>query len=395
MMNSSHRKLSSVAQAVAIAFGLGAAAASCTPATPAPNTDGTGGQVAATGSGGSSTTSGSGGQSHSGGSTGSTSSGGAPGSGGTPGAGSGGTVATGGTTSAGTGGNGTATGGVTASGTGGDTANGGTNASGTGGATATGGTNASGTGGASATGSGGAGVAMGCNWVDDPVAKTSKFGTPAPADKIVLFDGTTLNGWHKQGKPGTPIDWKLGTDGTLLVVPSGSGQAVEVQSDMTFNDLCVHVEYLTPEPTTYRAANDVQDQGNSGVYLRSAYEMQVLDTHDSAPLIDGCGAVYQVQAPYSTACFQHGIWNTYEIEFKGPVWSGTTQSKLPQFVKVALNGTVVQGISPFQPNSKPVDVPMNPTKAGVMDMPGNQPLGLQDHLDPVKFRNIWVTIPKY
>jgi hypothetical protein len=392
MMNSSHRKLSSVAQAVALAFGLGAAAASCTPATPAPNTDGTGGQVAPTGTGGSNSSSGSGGESHSGGATGATSSGGAPGSGGTPGTGSGGSLSTGGTSSAGTGGSGTATGGTSASGTGGATAGG---ASGTGGASATGGTSASGTGGSSTTGSGGAGVAMGCNWVDDPVAKTSKFGTPAPADKIVLFDGTTLTGWHKQGKPGTPIDWKLGTDGTLLVVPSGSGQAVEVQTDMTFNDLCVHVEYLTPEPTTYRAANDVQDQGNSGVYLRSAYEMQVLDTHDSAPLIDGCGAVYQVQAPYSTACFQHGIWNTYEIEFKGPVWSGTTQSKLPQFVKVALNGTVVQGISPFQPNSKPVDVPMNPTKAGVMDTPGNQPFGLQDHLDPVKFRNIWVTIPKY
>jgi hypothetical protein len=134
---------------------------------------------------------------------------------------------------------------------------------------------------------------------------------------------------------------------------------------------------------------DPQKQGNSGVYLKSAYEMQILDTHTSPPMIDGCGSVYKIQAPLVVACNMYLVWNTYEIEFKSSVWTGTTRTKDATFVQVALNGKLVQ-----------MNVPLNVgalgyTQAGIADAPGPQPIALQDHRDLVRFRNVWATVPHY
>ncbi len=295
-------------------------------------------------------------------------------------------TATGGTTGSTTGGNSGSTGGSTgmagsgATGSGGTTGAGGTS---TGGTTGTGGTVVTGTGGSG----GNPGAGSGCNWVHDTTNDTWSFNPPA-ADKVVLFDGTTLSGWHKLNMPGTPVGWMLNSsEKTMQVVPSGTGQATQIQSNMKFDDVCVHVEYLTPSfPST---TTDVQKQGNSGVYLKSAYEMQILDTHNSPPLIDGCGAVYKVQAPLVVACNQYLVWNTYEIEFKSSVWDTSSPPKKIKdavFVQVALNGKIVQRNVSLNP-------PNGFTQAGIADAAGPQPLGLQDHLDLVKFRNIWVTIP--
>jgi hypothetical protein len=284
------------------------------------------------------------------------------------------------------------TGGSTTVGSGGSTAGTAGGLAGTVGSAGKGGSG--GTGGAQPGGAGGTGVstgaaggpATGCNWVHDTTNDTWAFN-PAAADKIVLFDGTTLAGWHKENMPGVPISWKLVSGGAMQVVPSGTGQATEVQSDMKFDNVCVHVEYMTPVfPST---TTDVQKQGNSGVYLKSAYEMQILDTSKLAPLIDGCGAVYKVAPPLVVACNQYLIWNTYEIEFQSSVWDATgKKTKDAVMVRVALNGKLVQ-----------LNVDLNPpggfTQAGIPDAPGPQPLGLQDHLDLVQFRNIWVTIPRY
>jgi hypothetical protein len=348
------------------ALALGIAAAGCTTAATADSSTGgssgqamsTGGSTGSPGTGGSIVGSGGSTVPGSGGLIGST------GSGGTETGQSGGAVGLGG--SVGSGG----------SPAGGSVGSGGASPTGTGGkiAMATGGS----------TGAGGSSAASGCNWITKPDG-TWAFAEPAAAAKIMLFDGTTLTGWHKQQMPGVAIDWMLLPDGTMKVVPNATNQAVEVQSDMKFEDLCVHVEYLTPMWTSMYNAN-VQRHGNSGVYLKSAYEMQILDTHDMAPLNDGCGAAYKVQAPLVVACNMYGIWNTYEIEFKSSGWTGTTKTKNATFARVALNGKIVQ---------MNTDLPLLVTQAGLMDAPGPQPLGLQDHLDTVSFRNIWVTVPHY
>jgi Domain of Unknown Function (DUF1080) len=351
---------------LAIAFGLGVAATACTPATPdSPATGGsvgTGGNVGV-GSGGSSTTG----------------TGGSPGSGGSQGAGSGGSTGSGG---AGTGESGgvVGTGGSLSGNSGGSVGSGGSPI-GTGGMVATGGRPGSG-GGTALGGAGGSSAGKGCNWVHNPDG-TWALGTPAPADKIVLFDGTSLSGWHKLNMPTVPTDWKLLPDKTMQVVPSGTGQAINIQSTMKFEDLCVHVEYMTPP---FASGTAVQRQGNSGVYLKTSYEIQILDSHNLAPMIDGCGAVYQVMAPMVVACNMFMVWNTLEIEFKSSGWTGATKTKNAVFAQVVLNGKLVQ---------MNVTVPVNVTQAGIPDVAGPQPLGLQDHLDLVSFRNIWVAVPRY
>jgi hypothetical protein len=232
-------------------------------------------------------------------------------------------------------------------------------------------------------GGGGATVAKGCNWIHNADG-TWAFGAPAAADKIVLFDGTSLSNWHSLDGVNVPAPWKLIGDGSMEVVPQAT--PTNIQTNMKFDDLCLHVEYMTPVfPST---TTDPQKQGNSGVYLKSAYEMQVLDTHNSPPMIDGCGAVYKVQAPLVVACNMYLVWNTYEIEFKSSVWSGKTKIKDPVFVQVALNGKLVQmNVTLFPAN--------DPTQAGIPDAPGPQPLALQDHRDLVRFRNVWATVPHY
>ena len=353
---------------LAVSTGMAVVVAACTPATNPPLDTGAAGRTGQT-----------------------SGTGGSVGSGGSPGSGGGSNTATGGMTGATDGGNVTSTGGNpgaggSASGSGGSAPTGGSR--GSGGTTGAGG-GSNGSGGSVVGGTGGSGgaAASGCNWVHDTTNDTWSFNPPAQ-DKVVLFDGTSLSGWHKLNMPGVPVSWMLiPSDMSMQVVPSGTGQATQIQSNMKFDDVCVHVEYLTPAfPST---TTDVQKQGNSGVYLKSAYEMQILDTHNSPPLIDGCGAVYKVSPPLVVACNQYLVWNTYEIEFKSSVWDNSSPPKKIKdavFVQVALNGKIVQR-----------NVSLNPaggcTQAGIPDEAGPQPLGLQDHLDLVRFRNIWVTIP--
>jgi hypothetical protein len=265
--------------------------------------------------------------------------------------------------------------------------------SGSGGVPSTGGTaaNDAGAGGSSATGgvigaggASGAPAATGCNWMQG--ADNTWTMNPDPADKMVLFDGKDLSQWHRLNQPNTPAQWKVLPDGSMEVVPQPT--PTNIQSNATFDDVCLHVEYKTP---TFASNAGVQQQGNSGIYLKSAYEMQVLDTSKLGPLIDGCGAVYKVAPPLVVACLQYGEWNTYEIEFKGSIWDNGSPAKKTQnaaFVRVALNKKLVQQ-----------NVTLNPaagfTEAGIPDVAGPQPIALQDHREPVDYRNIWVTIPRH
>jgi hypothetical protein len=226
----------------------------------------------------------------------------------------------------------------------------------------------------------------GCNWITNADGTTNF--DPSSPNKVVLFDGTTLANWHKENQPTVPISWQLNADKTMTVVPNNTGVAIEVQSNLKFENLCVHVEYETP---FYEASVTGQLRGNSGVYLKSAYEMQILDSYGDPPDINTCGAVYSIAKPLVVACHMELVWNTYEIEFKSSVWNTATppvKTQNAEYIKCALNGQIVQ-----------LNVELDPaagfTPAGIPDAPGPQPLGLQDHLDKVVFRNVWVRVPQY
>jgi hypothetical protein len=181
-----------------------------------------------------------------------------------------------------------------------------------------------------------------------------------------------------------------------MTVKNGGGDIVSKAPYMAngmmltgFQNVCLHVEYQAPKHT-YDAAGDAQQRGNSGIYLKGSWEMQVLDTFDLGKTQnDYCGAIYKIAAPLVSACKTGGEWNSYDIEFQGQVCTNpstvTTQAK---FVKVNLNGTLVQ-------NNVSIPDSTQPTQAGMNPVCEPRGLLLQDHgtIVPVSFRNIWA-IPR-
>jgi Domain of Unknown Function (DUF1080) len=230
-----------------------------------------------------------------------------------------------------------------------------------------GGAPAGGTGGASGGASAGSGGSGGS-------------GGSSEAGKVVLYDGSdaSFKGWKSLRNGGTN-PWKNNPDGTMTV-QTNTG---DIQSNLTFQSAFFHIEYVTPKITS---AGGGQERGNSGIYLKGSWEVQVLDTFGLAPAIDGCGAIYEVAKPLVVACNKEEIWNTFEIEFQAQVCTNGQQTAPAKVLEVKLNGMVVH---------QNVTLPANETRAG--QKPSCEPKGLllQDHSSilPVSYRNIWA-IPR-
>ena len=237
--------------------------------------------------------------------------------------------------------------------------------SGSAGAKAGGAPGAGGGGGSANAGTAGASPDRGCNWTDSD-------------GKTVLFDGTSLDQWQGTSNGGKAAPWRLDATEKVVEVVPGQGN---IQTKAQFESICLHIEYLTP---MYPASVTGQERGNSGIYLRRAYEMQVLDSAGQPAANNTCGAVYRVSAPLVVACHGQLEWNTYEIEFRASQWTGNEKTSNAAIVSATLNGQLVQ---------RNVELDLNSTEAGQPDAFGAQPLMLQDHNNPVRFRNIWVKVP--
>lgn len=201
--------------------------------------------------------------------------------------------------------------------------------------------------------------------------------------KVVLFDGSdaSFKGWYpRNGGMNAPNPWTNNGDGTMTV------KGDDIISKTAFQNVCLHVEYQAPK-YTYPANTDPQQRGNSGVYLKGSWEMQVLDTFDLGKTQnDYCGAVYKVSAPLVSACKTGGEWNAYDIEFQANVCSNGTTTTPAKFIKVNLNGVNVQNN---------VVVPVTETQAGLTPTCDPRGVLLQNHstIVPVSYRNIWA-IPR-
>lgn len=303
-------------------------------------------------------------------------------------------VSTAGTTATGTAGSGTSgSGAVTAgapstAGTGSGQAgsqtsagsgSGGTSAGSDSGSAGMAGSGTAGMGGAGTAGAGGMAGASGAGGANNSFCGTD-------AGKVVLFDGTdaTFKNWYPRnsGKMTDPNPWTLNADGTMTVRNGGG----DILTKMGFQNVCLHVEYQAPKHT-YDSTTDPQQRGNSGIYLKGSWEMQVLDTFDLGKTQnDYCGAVYKVSAPLVSACKTGGEWNAYDIEFQGNVCTGGTTTTKAKFIKVNLNGINVQNN---------VEVPVAETQAGMTPTCDPRGVLLQDHntIVPVSYRNIWA-IPR-
>ena len=213
-----------------------------------------------------------------------------------------------------------------------------------------------------------------------PVVNPGPGGPPAapPSDAIVLFDGSSLANWRSadSATAGQPAKWKV--ENGYMEVVRGTGS---IQTAQEFGDAHLHVEWTAPNPPTGTG----QNRGNSGVFLMRTYEVQVLDSYNNNTYPDGqAGALYGQFPPLVNAMRPPGEWNVYDIIFRAPRFSPTGQVTTPARMTVFHNGIVVQdNVSLLWPTSHTVRTPyaLHPDKLPIM---------LQDHGDPVRFRNIWI-----
>lgn len=199
---------------------------------------------------------------------------------------------------------------------------------------------------------------------------------PPPSDAIVLFDGTSLEGWRGTGPAGAAARWKV-VDGYLEVV----GGAGSIESRQGFGDAQLHVEWAAPDPPR----GSGQNRGNSGVFLMGRYEVQVLDSHDNVTYPDGqAGAIYGQYPPLVNAARPPGAWQSYDIVFRAPRFTATGAVESPARMTIFHNGILVQdNVALLGPTS-------NQRRDPYSAHPDRLPLSLQDHGDPVRFRNIWI-----
>jgi len=203
------------------------------------------------------------------------------------------------------------------------------------------------------------------------------FSTPEqpgkpPSDATVLFDGTDLSKWQMDN--GEPAKW-LVADGCVQVVPKTG----VMRTKETFGDCQLHIEWATPS----KVEGDSQGRGNSGVFLMGLLEIQVLDSYNNITYADGhAGAYYGINPPMALPVRPPGEWQVYDIVFRRPIYKDG-QPVDPGYITVFLNGVLVQDHTQLEgPGTH-----MTRTKPG--PFPAKGPLTLQDHGNPMRFRNIW------
>jgi hypothetical protein len=211
--------------------------------------------------------------------------------------------------------------------------------------------------------------------VDPGMPSTPEKAGKAPSDAVVLFDGSNLSAWCAMN--GEPTKW-INHDGALECVP-GSGYARTLQS---FGECQVHVEFATPNPPH----GNSQGRGNSGFFFgMGRYEVQVLDSYDNKTYADGsCGAVYNQYPPLVNVSRKPGEWQTYDILWTPPRFASDGTLKSPARVTVFHNGVVIQN------NVELIGETGWLQRAPYKAHPEKLPIALQDHGNPVRYRNIWV-----
>lgn len=201
---------------------------------------------------------------------------------------------------------------------------------------------------------------------------------PAPDGATVLFDGKSFDNWvHKDGK--TAVKWKLDEALKAMQVSRNGDIITREKFGGPFK---LHVEFRVP----YEPKNKGQGRGNSGVYVQGRYEVQVLDSYGIAKPGQGdCGGIYGIASPKTNACKAPTVWQTYDIDFTPPVCEDGKKVKNGR-ITVIHNGVKIHDDQ---------EITKDNTTAGLggdVCQPG--PILLQDHGNPVQYRNIWIKTDK-
>lgn len=191
--------------------------------------------------------------------------------------------------------------------------------------------------------------------------RSPTLGQMPPPGAIVLFDGTDTKHW----KNGRMTDDGLLMQGTTSIP--------------TFASHKLHIEFRLP----YQPEDRGQARGNSGVYLQGRYEVQMLDSFGLEGEHNECGGLYSVKAPDVNMCFPPLTWQTYDIEFHAAKYDENGKLVANPRITVYHNGVKIHDNVELPGDRSTTAAPVGPG-------PGRGPVYLQDHGNPVRYRNIWV-----
>jgi hypothetical protein len=190
------------------------------------------------------------------------------------------------------------------------------------------------------------------------IRKSPTLGAKPPKGAVVLFDGSSVEGWEGGKK----------TDDGLLM--QGTRSKHKIQSGR------VHIEFLT----SYMPYAREQDRSNSGIYLQGRYEVQMLDSFGLAGKNNESGGIYEISDPSTNMCFPPLSWQTYDIDYTAAKFDEAGKKTANGRITVRHNGVVVQ---------KDVELPRITRAAPIKESADAGPIYLQNHGNPLRYRNIW------
>jgi hypothetical protein len=194
---------------------------------------------------------------------------------------------------------------------------------------------------------------------------------PVPEDAVVLFDGKDLSRWTSGGKEAR---WKV-AEGAMEVNGTGT-----IETRESFGDLQLHLEWAAPKGVESAS----QGRGNSGVFFMGRYELQVLDSFENRTYSDGqAAALYGQTPPLVNACRKPGEWQSYDVVFTAPRFENGGL-KSPARITVFHNGVLVHHDVAF------LGATAHRAVAQYAEHAASGPIALQDHGNPVRYRNVWV-----
>ena len=195
----------------------------------------------------------------------------------------------------------------------------------------------------------------------------------APSDATILFDGKDLSKWSTPD--GKEARWEV-KDGAFTVV-KGTG---DIKTKQTFGDVQLHIEWREP----LGLEGEGQARGNSGIFFQEKYELQVLDSYESQTYSNGqAGSIYKQHMPLVNATRKANEWQTYDVVWNAARFSDNGSVISPARITVFHNGVVVQ-------NNTSIWGPTQYRGLPVYEAHGKGSLRLQDHGNPVSFRNVWI-----
>ncbi len=195
------------------------------------------------------------------------------------------------------------------------------------------------------------------------IRKSPTLGQKPPPGAIVLFDGSNMKEWT-----GGSIHKKFAT---LMPEPRS------LMSRRKFQNYTVHLELMLPYQPTYRS----QDRGNSGFYQVHDYEIQILDSFGMDGAHNECGGIYSHKGSDVNMCLPPLVWQTFDVEFTNAIVKDGRKIK-NAVITVRQNGVVIHDKFEIPGRSK------YGVRGGPQGVPG--PFMLQNHREPLQFRNIWV-----